>query len=48
MSDNVRRLAWTRGYIVVIHGGGATGIKLTNDIDLHLHQRRFYMEREMA
>ena len=25
MSDNVRRLAWPRDYVVVIHGGGAAG-----------------------
>ena len=48
MSDNVRRLAWMRGYIVIIHGGGATGITQTNDTDLHQHQRRLYTEKEMA
>ena len=48
MSDNVRRLAWMRGYIVIIHGGGATGITQTNDTDLHQHQRRLYTEQEMA
>ena len=48
MSDNVRRLAWMHGYIVVIHGGGATGITQTNDTDLHQHQRRLYTEKEMA
>ena len=37
-----------RGYIVIIHGGGATGITQTNDTDLHQHQRRLYTEKEMA
>ena len=48
MTDNVRRLAWYRGYIVIIHGGGATGITQTNDTDLHQHQRRNYTQKEMA
>ena len=37
-----------RGYIVIIHGGGATGITQTNDTDLHQHQRRLYTQMEMA
>ena len=48
MSDNVRWLAWMRGYILITHGGGATGITQTKDIDLHQHQRRLYIEKEMA
>ena len=48
MTDNVRRLAWSRGYLVVIHGGGATGITQTNDTDLHQHQRRQFTGKEMA
>ena len=48
MSDNVRRSAWLRGYIVIIHGGGATGITQTNVADLHQHQRRRCIEKEMA
>ena len=48
MTDNVRRMAWSRGYIVVIHGGGTTGITQTNDTDLRQHQRRNYTQKEMA
>jgi hypothetical protein len=48
MTDNIRRLAWTRGYVVAIHGGGATGITQSNDTDLHQHQRRRYTAKEMA
>ena len=48
MTDSVRRLAWARGYIVVIHGGGATDSTQTNDTDLHQHQRRLYTEKEIA
>ncbi len=48
MTDNVRRLAWTRGYVVAIHGGGQTGITQSNDTDLHQHQRRNYMSKEQA
>ena len=48
MTDNVRRLCWSRGYVVVIHGGGATAITQPNDTDLHQHLRRSYVEKETA
>ena len=48
MTDNVRRLCWARGYVVVIHGGGATAITQPNDTDLHQHLRRRYVEKETA
>ena len=48
MSDSVRRLCWQRGYIVIIHGGGATGVTQVNDTDLHQHLRKTYVEHEMA
>ena len=48
MTDNVRRLCWGRGYVVVIHGGGATAITQPNDTDLHQHLRRRYVEKETA
>lgn len=48
MSDAVRRLCWQRGYIVIIHGGGATGVTQVNDTDLHQHLRKTYVEHEMA
>lgn len=48
MSDNCRRLAWSRGYVVIIHGGGATGITQPNDTDLHQHLRRDYVALETS
>ena len=48
MSDAVRRLCWQRGYIVIIHGGGATGVTQVNDTDLRQHLRKTYVEHEMA
>ena len=41
-TDNVRRLAWSRGYILIIHGGGATLVAQTPDTDLNEHVRRKY------
>ena len=46
MGDNIRRLAWHRGYIVILHGGGTTGVMQVNDTDLHQHLRRLYVEEE--
>ena len=46
MGDNIRRLAWHRGYIVILHGGGTTGAMQVNDTDLHQHLRRLYVEEE--
>ena len=46
MTDNVRRLAWLKGYILIIHGGGSTGVTQVNDTDLHQHLRRDYTEQE--
>ena len=31
MTEAVRRCAWHRGYILCIHGGGATSVCQTND-----------------
>ena len=47
-TDAVRRLAWQRGYVLCIHGGGATGICQPNDTDLHEAMKRLYMEMEAA
>ena len=41
-TDNVFRLAWRRGYILLIHGGGATPVAQTPDTDLNQHVRREY------
>ncbi len=45
-TDAVRRLAWSRKYIVVVHGGGATSAAQTNDTDQNQHVRRIYTKME--
>ena len=45
-SANVRRLCWNRGYILVVHGGGATPVVQTVDTDLNEHVRRAYAKIE--
>ena len=44
----VRRLCWKWFNVVVIHGGGATGVTQVNDTDLHQHLRKvlFFLEKE--
>ena len=39
---NIRNLCWSRGYILVLHGGGATPITQTPDTDLNEYVRREY------
>ncbi len=46
MTDNVRRLCWSRGYVIIIHGGGATPVAQTPDTDLNQHIRRMYVAKE--
>ena len=48
MTDNVRRLCWSKGYVVLIHGGGSTGVMQPNDTDLHQHLRREYIDKETS
>jgi hypothetical protein len=45
-SDNVWSLCWQRGYIILIHGGGATPVGQTVDTDLNEHVRRQYGNKE--
>ena len=45
-SDNVWSLCWSRGYILHIHGGGATPVGQTPDTDLNEHVRRSYGDKE--
>ena len=45
-SENVWSLSWSRGYILIIHGGGATPVAQTVDTDLNEHVRRRYGEKE--
>ena len=48
LTDNVQRLCWSRGYICVTHGGGASMVCQTNDTDFHLNVRRRFIERQTA
>ena len=41
-TENVFSLAWSRGYILLIHGGGSTPVEQTCDTDLNEHVRRDY------
>ena len=45
-TDNVRRLCWSRGYVLMIKGGGQTPVTQTCDTDLNQHVRREYVARE--
>ena len=45
-SDAVRRLCWERGYVLIIHGGGATPVVQTCDTDLNQWARKGYIARE--
>ena len=45
-TNAVRRLAWQRKYVVIVHGGGATSVVQTNDTDQNQHVRREYTELE--
>jgi len=41
-TDNVRNLCWSRGYVLMIHGGGATPVAQTPDTVLNEDVRREY------
>ena len=41
-TQSVRRLCWSRGYVLLIHGGGLTPVCQTPDTDLNQHVRREY------
>jgi hypothetical protein len=45
-TDAVRRLCWERGYVLIIHAGGATPFVQTCDTDLNQHVRRDYLAGE--
>jgi hypothetical protein len=45
-TQNVWALCWSRGYILLIHGGGCTPVSQTPDTDLNQHVRRRYGGRE--
>ena len=41
-SPNAFRLCWTRGYVLVVHGGGTTPVAQTPDTDENQHVKREY------
>jgi len=45
-TGNVWALCWSRGYILIIHGGGCTPVAQTVDTDLNQHTRRRYGNQE--
>ena len=47
-ADAVRRLAWQRGWVMIVHGGGTTPVAQPVDTDLNQHVKRLYMALETA
>ena len=47
-TENVFQLCWSRGYVLLIHGGGCTPVGQTPDTDLNEHVRRDYGNKEGA
>ena len=47
-TENVFHLCWERGYVLIVHGGGATPVAQTPDTDLNEEVRRLYGNRECA
>ena len=47
LADEVRTLAWERGFVVRIHGAGTTGDVQVNDTHLHAPFAHLYREMEM-
>ena len=47
LSENVQRLCWSRGYVMICHGGGATPVAQTPDTALNQHIRRNHTEKEV-
>ena len=46
LTQRIRDLAFERGYVVLYHGGGTTGVCQVNDTDLHAAFEREYMDAE--
>ena len=46
LGDPVSRLAWKHGYVIVVHGGGTTGVAQVNDTHLHQALSREYQRLE--
>ena len=47
-TENVFSLCWSRGYVLILHGGGATPVAQTPDTDLNEEVRRLYGYKESA
>ena len=47
-TENVFELCWSRGYVLILHGGGATPVAQTPDTDLNEEVRRLYGNKESA
>ena len=47
-SENVFELCWSRGYVLILHGGGATPVAQTPDTDWNEEVRRLYGNKESA
>ena len=45
-TENVSALCWSRGYILLTHGGGASSVAQTPDTDLNQFVRREYGNKE--
>ena len=45
-TDNVAAFALSRGYVLLVHGGGSTPVAQTPDTDLNEFVRRRYGEKE--
>ena len=45
-SPNAFRLCWSRGYVLIVHGVGATPVAQTVDTDYNQHAKREYTHLE--
>ena len=48
LTNNVQRLCWQRGYILVFHGGGASMIVQTNETHLHNDVRARFIDLQVC
>ena len=48
LAPQVFRLCWSRGYVFIPHGGGATPVVQTPDTDLNQHVKRDYIDYETS
>ena len=46
-TERVRKCAWQRRVVVLIHGGGTTSVGQVNDTDLHKDMKKEYIQLEM-